>query len=143
WWRSVEDFHHPEAQVVATASRGRIRCTTAGGTLHVGVAGVGTGAEHAYRAVAALVGAAVHRCLAEILLEAVLGPLEDIAVHVVQAPGIRREGGYRRGFIHPLVTALDVAAKALLALAEVAEIGRASCREGGGVASGGAPWTRR
>src|SRR5688500_16155837 len=87
----IQRFRDAEAEIIASPRRCRVRCAAARRALHIGVACEGAGPEYAVRAIAFGIRAAIDGRMREILFITILHPLEDIAVHVVQAPCIRRE----------------------------------------------------
>src|SRR5690606_3816398 len=82
-----------------------------------------SGAEHAIHAIAVAVRRAVLRRMRTIRFVAILGPLEDVAVHVVKAERVRRERPDRRRLVEPHVAPFGLAAESALHVrAEVAVI---------------------
>src|SRR5688572_357720 len=119
---SVERLGDAESEIVAPAPRRRVRGAAPGRALHVGVAQEGAVAEHAVGAVPLLVRRTIRWGIGAIHLEAVLDPLEDVAVHVVQPERVGRKRRDRRRAIDPRVPALGLAAKARSGAAKVAVV---------------------
>ena len=118
---SVQRFRHPESQVISSAGGGGIGRAAPRRPLHVGVAGEGAGAEHAHRAVAFGVRAAVDGRM-ESPLQTVLVILKR-AVHVMQTPGIGRKRCHRGRLVQPHIPSLDeTAAHLVSAYSEVAVV---------------------
>src|SRR5687767_13981509 len=100
---SVQSFSDAEAKVIAAPLRRGIRGATTRRALHIRVAQERAITKHAIRAVAFLVRTAVSRGVRTIGFVTILHPLEDVAVHVVQPEGVRRERADGRGSIDPHV----------------------------------------
>src|SRR5262245_43005272 len=78
---------------------------TEGGTARVGAVGPRAAAQHAPLCIGGVAGAAIGGSALVIRVPGVLTPLPDVAVQVVQAPGVRLLAADRR--IFPLRVALE------------------------------------